>query len=153
MTSEGDARPDRPDPATEAGPSSADPQAPPRPVTSAPVPTPAAPRDPFSADRREEDAAQDLDRSRSTGGPPFQWPLSLVLVGLVASLVIVATDHFRRGAVLFSLFVLLAFVLRMVLSERHAGWLAVRTRAIDLTYLGVLGASVTVLAFSVPPPS
>jgi hypothetical protein len=107
----------------------------------------------FLADRREEDAAVDAARALEAGGPRFQWPLALVLTGLVVSLLVVADDHFRRGAVLFAAFVVLAFLLRLVLSDRDAGWLAVRSRGVDLACLGVLGLSLTVFSLIVPPPS
>ncbi|MGB8020786.1 MAG: DUF3017 domain-containing protein [Candidatus Nanopelagicales bacterium] len=87
------------------------------------------------------------------GGPRLQWPLAVVLAGLVGSLVIVGTDHFRRGSVLFAGFVGLAFVLRLLLSDRGAGWLAVRCRIIDLACLGILTVSLFVFAMIVPPPS
>lgn len=107
----------------------------------------------FLADRREEDAALDAARALESGGPRFQWPLALVLTGLVVSLVVVADDHFRRGSVLFAAFVALAFFLRLILSDRDAGWLAVRSRGVDLACLGALGLSLTVFSLIVPPPS
>lgn len=107
----------------------------------------------FTSDRVEEDTAASIVARQDRTGPPFQWPLSVVLIGLVTSLLIVADDHFRRGSVLFAAFVVGAFFLRALLSERDAGWLAVRSRRIDLLCLGVLGGGLTVLAFIVPPPS
>ena len=107
----------------------------------------------FLADRREEDAALDAARALESGGPRFQWPLVLVLTGLVVSLLVVADDHFRRGSVLFAAFVVLAFFLRLILSDRDAGWMAVRSRGVDLPCLGVLGLSLAVFSLIVPPPS
>jgi hypothetical protein len=107
----------------------------------------------FLADRRTEDAALAEDVAREERGPHFQWPLILVLAGLVVSLGIVASDHFRRGSVLFAGFVVLAFVLRLVLPDRAAGWLAVRSRPVDLAWLGLLGLSLSVFAVIVPSPS
>ncbi len=109
--------------------------------------------DRFSADRREEDAALAAEHDREAGGPRLQWPLTLVLTGLVVSLAVVATDHFRRGSVLFAGFVVLAFFLRLLLSERDAGWLAVRSRGVDLGFLAFLGLTISVFALIVPPPS
>jgi hypothetical protein len=40
-----------------------------------------------------------------------QWPISLVLVLVGVSLVLIATDHFRRGSVLLAASVILAFFL------------------------------------------
>jgi hypothetical protein len=119
---------------------------------AAPDPTgPAAPD--FTHDRVEEDAALSVDVARDAGGPPFQWPLVTVLVGLVVALVVVADDHFRRGSVLFAAFVVLAFFLRLFLPERDAGWLAVRSRRMDLLCLAFLGIGLSVFALIVPPPS
>lgn len=118
-----------------------------------PPPDPEDVADAFLADRRTEDAALADQVAKEGHGPRFQWPLTLVLVGLVVSLAVVAADHFRRGAVLFSGFVVLAFFLRLILSDRDAGWLAVRSRTIDLLMLGTLGLALSVFALIVPPPS
>jgi hypothetical protein len=107
----------------------------------------------FLADRRTEDRAQAQESARESRGPRLQWPLMLVLGGLVVSLAIVATDHFRRGSVLFAGCVVLAFFLRLLLSDRDAGWLAVRSRPVDLLWLGGLGLSLSTFALIVPPPS
>lgn len=121
---------------------------------AAPPAAPAADSDqPFLADRIVEDAALALEKARDRTGPTLQWPLTLVLVGLVMSLLIVADDHFRRGSVLFAGFVLLAFLLRLLLSDQDAGWLAMRRRRIDLMCLGVLATGVSVFALIVPAPS
>ena len=107
----------------------------------------------FTRDRVEEDAAASIEAARDSGGPAFQWPLTVVLLGLVGSLLVVADDHFRRGSVLFAGFVVGAFFLRLFLPERDAGWLAVRSRGVDLLCLGFLGISLSVFALIVPPPS
>lgn len=107
----------------------------------------------FTRDRVEEDAAVSVDAVRGAGGPAFQWPLMVVLTGLLVSLGVVADDHFRRGSVLFAGFVVGAFFLRLFLPERDAGWLAVRSKGIDLLCLGFLGISLSVFALIVPPPS
>jgi hypothetical protein len=111
-----------------------------------------APEDPFHADRVQEDQAVAVEVAREVAGPRFQWPSVLVLSGLVVSLGIVAADHFRRGSVLFAAFVMLAFFLRMILEDGQAGWLAVRSRAVDLACLGGLAVSLSVMALVVPPP-
>jgi hypothetical protein len=107
----------------------------------------------FTRDRVAEDAALSVEAARDSSGPPFQWPLTVVLGGLLVSLIVVADDHFRRGSVLFAAFVVLAFFLRLFLPERDAGWLAVRSRGIDLLCLGFLGLGLSVFALIVPPPS
>ncbi len=107
----------------------------------------------FSRDRRMEAAAVARRAARAKVGPPLQWPLTLVICGMVAALVWVAADHFRRGSVLFSAVVLLAFLMRLTLRDRDAGWLVVRSRRVDLIYLGVLSTSLWVFSLIVPPPS
>ena len=107
----------------------------------------------FTRDRVEEDAALSAEAVRDSSGPRFQWPLMVVLLGLLVSLIVVADDHFRRGSVLFAGFVVGAFFLRLFLPAREAGWLAVRGKGIDLVCLGFLGIGLTVFALIVPPPS
>ena len=107
----------------------------------------------FTADRAEEDVAASVVAAQDAGGPPLQWPLVLVLTGLLTALLIVATDHFRRGSVLFAAVVVFAFFLRAFLPERDAGWLAVRSRRIDLLCLGFLGFTLLVFSLIVPSPS
>ncbi|HYN56283.1 MAG TPA: DUF3017 domain-containing protein [Motilibacterales bacterium] len=107
----------------------------------------------FIRDRAEEEAAASVVAARDSRGPRFQWPLTVVLVGLVGSLIVVADDHFRRGSVLFAGFVVGAFFLRLLLPDRDAGWLAVRSRGVDLVCLGFLGIGLSVFALIVPPPS
>ncbi len=107
----------------------------------------------FPRDRRIEDAAREQRASLAASGPRLQWPLVVVLGGMGVSLVVVATDHFRRGSVLFAAFALLAFFLRLLLSDQDAGWLAIRSRAVDLVTMGILGLALSVFALIVPPPS
>jgi hypothetical protein len=80
-----------------------------------------------------------------------EWPLAVVLTGMALGLGVVAADHFRPGTILFALSVLAGAVLRAMLPERTAGLLVVRSRALDVATLGLLGAALTVLAVAVPP--
>lgn len=82
-----------------------------------------------------------------------QWPITLVLVIVAAAMVLVSTNHFRRGSVLLSAAVLLAMFLRLLLPKEDAGWLAVRSRVTDVATLGVLGVALTVLSLWVPEPN
>jgi hypothetical protein len=82
-----------------------------------------------------------------------QWPITLVLLGVAASMILIADDYFRRGCVVLSASVLLAAFLRLLLPEADAGMLTVRSRRIDVTVLGVLGIGLSVFAFWVPAPS
>ncbi len=82
-----------------------------------------------------------------------EWPTVLVFTSLAISVLVVLLDSFRRGALLFGASMALAFFLRLVLTDREAGMLKVRSRAIDLLILGLFATSITVLAFWVPAPS
>jgi hypothetical protein len=79
-----------------------------------------------------------------------EWPTVLVFAALAVSLTVVLVDSFRRGALLFGMSLALAFFLRLVLTDREAGMLKVRSRVVDLIILGLFAASITGLAFSVP---
>ncbi len=81
-----------------------------------------------------------------------QWPSIVVFVGIGVGVVFVATDAFRRGSVLMGASVILAAFLRLLLPDRDAGWLKVRSRAVDVAVLGTLGVALTIFAFWVPNP-
>jgi hypothetical protein len=82
-----------------------------------------------------------------------EWPIALVLLGVVVALGFVAADRFRVGSVLLALSVVLAFLLRLLLPTRRVGLLAVRSRTVDLTVLGVIGGLLLLMAIIVPPPT
>lgn len=82
-----------------------------------------------------------------------QWPLALVLSVCVAGLLVVLSNHFRRGTVLFAGGLVLAAALRAVLPAPAAGLLVVRNRLLDVLTLGALGLGVLLTALVVPPPS
>ncbi len=75
-----------------------------------------------------------------------------MLIGVVASLVVVALDHFRIGSLMLAGSLVLAFVLRLVLPSSQIGMLAVRSRTVDLVVLGTLALVLAVFALWVPPP-
>jgi hypothetical protein len=81
-----------------------------------------------------------------------QWPLLLVLAGCLTAFATVALDHFRTGCLMFGGSVLFAALVRAVLPARRVGLLVVRSRAFDLLVLLTMGASLMVLAVSVPRP-
>lgn len=82
-----------------------------------------------------------------------QWPITVVLIVVAVSMVLVATNHFRRGSVLLSAAVLIAAFLRLLLPKEDVGWLAVRARVTDVAVLGVLGVALAVLSLWVPEPN
>jgi hypothetical protein len=82
-----------------------------------------------------------------------QWPILSVYLGILASLIVVIYVDFRFGAILLSLSVLLAFILRLRLPDSAAGLLRVRRRRVDLTVLATLGTFLLILALVVPQGS
>jgi hypothetical protein len=82
-----------------------------------------------------------------------QWPITLVLALVGLSLVLIATDHFRRGSVLLAAGVILAFFLRLMLPGSEAGYLVVRSRRVDVIVLGILGIGLGIFSLWVPAPS
>ena len=82
-----------------------------------------------------------------------EWPLTIVLLVVGGGIALIAFASFRLGALLIAVGVLLGFALRLLLSERAIGMLAVRSRALDLSILGIVGIMLAVLAFIVPAPS
>lgn len=61
--------------------------------------------------------------------------------------------QFQLGALVFSLALVVALVLRIVLPTRRAGLLVVRTKAIDVAVLAVLAGALLVLTLTVPAPN
>lgn len=82
-----------------------------------------------------------------------QWPILMVYFGILIALAVVVFVDFRSGAILLSLNVLLAFLLRLRLPDSKAGWLRIRRRRIDLTVLATLGILLLILALVVPQGS
>ena len=82
-----------------------------------------------------------------------EWPIVLVLAASLASLVVVATGHFRPGTVAFAAALLLALLLRISLGDRRSGLLAVRSRLLDGLTLAALAALTLALALVIPPPT
>lgn len=82
-----------------------------------------------------------------------QWPFLIALGIIVAGIVVVADDHFKRGTVIIAGGVCVAAFLRMVLPNGRAGLLRVRSRLLDVLTLALLGAGTLIAALIVPPPS
>jgi len=79
-----------------------------------------------------------------------EWPLILVFVGIVIALGVAVADSFRLGSVLFGGALVLAFFLRLVLTDREAGMLKVRSRLVDLFVLGGFAVGILVLTLALP---
>ncbi|HEX2857683.1 MAG TPA: DUF3017 domain-containing protein [Propionibacteriaceae bacterium] len=83
--------------------------------------------------------------------PWLEWPLGLVLVGVLTGLAIISTGHWRKGSFAFGAAVVAGGLLRAVLPPRMAGLLVVRSRWFDAALTLLTGAAIMVLALIVPP--
>jgi hypothetical protein len=81
-----------------------------------------------------------------------QLPAVVVLAVAGLGLLLAGVLDWRLGTLTVGLALLLAAGLRLTLPARTAGWLAVRTRAIDAALLLGLGFAVVVLANTIPRP-
>lgn len=79
-----------------------------------------------------------------------QLPALAVLTLTALGLLLVATVDARPGVIVVGLALLLAAGLRLTLSVRQAGWLVVRTRGLDASFLLVLGFGLVLLANTIP---
>ena len=81
-----------------------------------------------------------------------QLPLLAVLGVVGVGLLLVTFDHWRRGLVLMGLALVAAALLRLLLPVRRVGFLAVRSRPVDVVLLAGAGLVlvVTVLMISSP---
>ena len=65
-------------------------------------------------------------------------------------LLLVATDHWRKGLVVMGLALVGAAALRLLVPVRHAGFLAVRSRPVDVLLMAGAGLVLTGIALAVP---
>jgi hypothetical protein len=79
-----------------------------------------------------------------------QWPLLLVIVAVGVGLLLVAADRWRIGLVLMGLALVLAGLLRLLLPVRRIGFLAVRSRPVDVALTTGVGLVVAVIALAIP---
>lgn len=75
----------------------------------------------------------------------------LLTVGLITAIgmVLVLTQHWRRGAALLGVALLVAAALRLLLPDARAGLLAIRGRAIDVICYSGFGIVIIVLAVTI----
>ncbi|HEY5882641.1 MAG TPA: DUF3017 domain-containing protein [Nakamurella sp.] len=77
-------------------------------------------------------------------------PITIVLAVVAFGLLLIAFAYWRRGTTALAFAMLLAGLLRAVLSERVIGVLAVRGKGFDLTFYIVVGVTMAALAIGVP---
>jgi hypothetical protein len=78
-----------------------------------------------------------------------QAPLLAVLVTVGIGLIEVAVDHWRRGLVVIGVALVGAAALRVFLPVRRAGFLAVRSRPLDVVLLAGTGLVLAIVALSI----
>jgi hypothetical protein len=79
-----------------------------------------------------------------------QLPLLAVLVVVGVGLVVVAFDHWRKGVVIMGVALIGAALLRLLLPVRRVGFLAVRSRPVDVVLLAGTGLALTVIVLTIP---
>lgn len=77
-------------------------------------------------------------------------PITVVLSIVVAALLLIALDYWRRGTFALGFSMLLAAVFRLVLSERTIGVLAVRGKGFDLLFYFCTAALMFGLTIGIP---
>jgi hypothetical protein len=81
-----------------------------------------------------------------------QLPLVVVLAAVGAGLVVVTLGHWRVGLIVEGVALLGAAVLRLALPVRRAGFLAVRSRPVDVVLLAGTGLALAVIVLTIPYP-
>ncbi len=81
-----------------------------------------------------------------------QLPLLAVLISVGLGLLLVTFEHWRRGLVVIGLTLVLAGLLRLLLPVRRVGFLAVRSRPMDVVLMAGAGLALTVIALAIPAP-
>ncbi|WP_447008589.1 DUF3017 domain-containing protein [Saccharothrix isguenensis] len=86
-------------------------------------------------------------RWRSAAGRHLPFALVLGVVGL--GLLRIVQYHWRQGAVLIGLALLVAALLRVLVTDEQAGLIAIRSRSVDALLYSGLGFSVIVVAMTI----
>jgi hypothetical protein len=79
-----------------------------------------------------------------------QLPLLLVLIAVAVGLGMVALEHWRLGLVVVGLALVAGGLLRLLLPLRRVGFLAVRSRPVDVVLLVGVGVTLTAFALAIP---
>jgi hypothetical protein len=81
-----------------------------------------------------------------------QLPLLAALVTVGVGLLVVTLGHWRQGLVMIGLVLIGSAVLRLLLPVRRVGFLAVRSRLVDVLLLAGAGVALVVLVLTIPLP-
>ncbi len=79
-----------------------------------------------------------------------QLPLLAVLAVVAVGLALVAVEHWRKGLTVMGLALVGAALLRLLLPERRVGFLAVRSRPVDVVLLAAAGVALTSISLAIP---
>ena len=79
-----------------------------------------------------------------------QLPLLAVIVVVGVGLLMVAVEHWRKGLVVIGAALVGAALLRLLLPVRRVGFLAVRSRPVDVLLLAGTGLALAVVALAIP---
>jgi hypothetical protein len=79
-----------------------------------------------------------------------QLPLLAVLTAVGVGLLMVTFEHWRKGLVVVGLALVGGAVLRLLLPVRRVGFLAVRSRWVDVVLLAGTGLALAVIALAIP---
>ena len=78
-----------------------------------------------------------------------QLPLLAVLVTVGVGLVMVTVEHWRRGLVVIGMALVGAALLRLLLPVRRVGFLAVRSRPVDVLLMAGAGLALALIALTI----
>jgi hypothetical protein len=81
-----------------------------------------------------------------------QLPLLAVLAVVGFGLLEVTIGHWRRGIVIVGLALIGGALLRLLLPVRRVGFLAVRSRPVDVVLMAGAGLALTVIVLTIPYP-
>jgi hypothetical protein len=79
-----------------------------------------------------------------------QLPLLAVIVAVAVGLLMVTFGHWRMGLVVAGLALVGGAVLRLLLPVRRVGFLAVRSRPLDVVLLLGAGLALAIIALAIP---
>ncbi len=79
-----------------------------------------------------------------------QLPLLVVLLVVALGLLLVTFHYWRMGLIAMGLALVGAGVLRLLLPVRRAGFLAVRSRPVDVVLLAGTGLALAIIARTIP---
>jgi hypothetical protein len=79
-----------------------------------------------------------------------QLPLLAVLITVAVGLLLVVFDHWRKGLVVVGVALVAGAALRLLLPLRRVGFLAVRSRPVDVVLMAGTGLLLTVIALAIP---